>query len=41
MLLLMVVWEEVRLLTVNVEIKKAEIHDILKEGLWTEVSPHV
>lgn len=32
---------EVRLITVNVEIKKAETNDTLKEELWTEVSPHM
>lgn len=32
---------KVRLIIVNVEIKKAETNDILKEELWTEISPYV
>lgn len=39
--LLKLLCAEVRLITVNVEIKKAETNDILKEELWTDVSPHV
>lgn len=41
MLLLMLVCAEVRFITVNVQIKKAEANDILKEELWTELSPYV
>lgn len=41
MLLLMVVWEEVMLITGNLELKNAETNVIPKEELWTELPPHV